>query len=140
MTDSELDKEESPQKIRDNNICQKSRCHAAIIYYLFACLSAFHSEVSLRSLSKGSLKRSDKKSGRKRPRKNDVDISVTPAPDSLHEEMKKTPKSKKKLRFLSPVEEYPFRHQSTELHRHHPSSSNRPRHLQKLLKLRKKIS
>ena len=52
--------------------------------------------------------------------------------------MKKTPKSKKKLRFQSPVEEHPFYHQSTEHHRHHPISSNRPRFLQKLLQLRKK--
>ena len=72
-----------------------------------------YSEVSLKSLSKRSLKRSDKKSGRKRPRKNDVGTSITPAPDSLHEEMKKTPKSKKKLRFMSPFEEHPFHHQST---------------------------
>ncbi|XP_078310197.1 uncharacterized protein LOC144618313 [Crassostrea virginica] len=150
MIDSESDNEESPQKIRDNNISQKSlakfvldnngvmhvpECEAYIVkghnekkycvtcqcpsmsrcYHILAVrmfvglpIDDCHSEVSLRSLSKRSLKRSDKKSGRKRPRKNDVDISVTPAPDSLHEEMKKTPKSKKKLRFMSPVEEHPF--------------------------------
>ena len=142
MIDSESDNEESPQKIRDNNISQKSlakfvldnngvmhvpECEAYIVkghnekkycvtlhpetcqcpsmsrcYHILAVrmfvglpIDDCHSEVSLRSLSKRSLKRSDKKSGRKRPRKNDVDISVTPAPDSLHEEMKKTPKSEK---------------------------------------------
>ena len=62
-------------------------------------------EVSLRSLSKRSLKRSDKKSGRKKPRTNYIDAVVHPAPDSLQEKENdiKTPKSKKKLKFSSPV-------------------------------------
>ena len=41
---------------------------------------------------------------------------------------------------MSPVEEHPFHHQWTEHHRHHPSSSNRPRQIQKLLQLRKKVT
>ena len=46
----------------------------------------------------GVCQRGDKKSRRKRPRANDVDITVTPAPDSTLEQ-NKTPKSRKKLRF-----------------------------------------
>ena len=49
-------------------------------------------------MSTRKLKKSDKKSGRKRPRANNVDITVTPSPDSTLEQ-NKTPKSKKKLRF-----------------------------------------
>ena len=61
-------------------------------------------EVSLRSLLKRSLKRSDKKSGRKKPRTNDIDAVVHPVPDSPERENDiKTPKSKKKLKFSSPV-------------------------------------
>lgn len=60
-------------------------------------------DVSLRSLSKRSKKRSDKKSGRKCRRINDLDILVTPAPDSVTENTRnKTPKSKKKLKFSTP--------------------------------------
>ena len=89
-------------------------------------------EVSLRSLSKRSLKRSDKKSGRKKPRTNDIDAVVHPAPDSLQEKENdiKTPKSKKKLKFSSPVsvkaekgEEIPKKSQKITICKSHLRSS-----------------
>lgn len=57
-------------------------------------------EVSL----KKKFKRSDKKSGRKKPRTKDVDTTVHPAPDSIQEQNAEpnTPKSKKKLKFNTP--------------------------------------
>lgn len=47
-------------------------CEAYIAYIVF-------------TLSKRSLKRSNKKSGRKKQRTNDVDIVIRPAPDSVLE-------------------------------------------------------
>ena len=38
--------------------------------------------INLKQLSKNSLKRNDKKSGRKKPRPNDYDKDIIPAPDS----------------------------------------------------------
>jgi hypothetical protein len=38
--------------------------------------------VNLRALSKNSMKKMDKKSGRKQPRANDYEIEFEPAPDS----------------------------------------------------------
>ncbi|KAK3108536.1 hypothetical protein FSP39_010086 [Pinctada imbricata] len=82
-----------------------STCYHIIAVKLFVGLAVDDkkTEVSLRTLSKRSLKRSDKKSGRKRPRINDIDPDVIPAPDSLintpQPTKMQTPKSKKKLRF-----------------------------------------
>lgn len=82
-----------------------SRCYHIIAVKMFAGLpfDDERKDVSLRSLSKRSKKRSDKKSGRKCRRINDLDILVTPAPDSVTENTRnKTPKSKKKLKFSTP--------------------------------------
>ena len=95
--------------------------------------------VNLRMLSKRSLKRNDKKSGKKKPRRNDYDnAEVLPAPDSEEIEKieppykpvsltpktpakpvssKKTPKSKKKLQ-LEENTEYstPTNREKTAIH------------------------
>ncbi|KAK3108798.1 hypothetical protein FSP39_015983 [Pinctada imbricata] len=86
-----------------------STCYHIIAVKMFVGLEIEDkkTEVSLRTLSKRSLKRSDKKSGRKKPRINDTDPVIIPAPDSILNTPKqphvdsKTPKSKKKLRFAS---------------------------------------
>ena len=104
----------------DPDTCQcpsSTTCYHIMAVKMFVGqdISDDHREVSLRSLSKRSLKRSDKKSGRKRPRANDID-QINPAPDSkaasmdnelsdttsqatdIESDIKplKTPKSKKK--------------------------------------------
>jgi hypothetical protein len=81
-----------------------SRCYHIIAVRMFVGLHVpmgnDNRKMNLRALSKRSLKRSDDKSGRKKPRVNDIDAIVNPAPDSVAKEVeKKTPKSKKKLRF-----------------------------------------
>ena len=62
-----------------------STCYHIIAVKMFVGLPVndVPREVNLRTLSKRSLKRSDKKSGRKRPRANDLDPIVIPAPDSI---------------------------------------------------------
>ena len=116
----------------DPDTCQcpsSTTCYhiMAVKMFLGQDISDDHREVSLRSLSKRSLKRSDKKSGRKRPRANDID-QINPAPDSkaasmdnelsdttsqatdIESDIKplKTPKSKKKLRFNNNVTKSPL--------------------------------
>ena len=76
-----------------------SRCNYILAVMIFVGLPVIddNKEVNFRSLSKRKLKYSDKKSGRKGPRANDVDVTVIPAPDSTLEQNKKQ-NSYKKIR------------------------------------------
>ena len=78
-----------------------SCCYYILAVKMFVGLTVIddNKEVNFRSLSKRKLKKSDKKSGRKRPRANDVDVKVVPAPDSTLEQ-NKNPNSNKKLRLI----------------------------------------
>lgn len=71
-----------------------TKCHHHLAVQMFVGLpvDADNREVSLRSLYKRSLKRSDNKSRRKKPRTKDVNTTVHPAPSRFHSRTKRRTK------------------------------------------------